>query len=101
MRSTSPQSLAKAARTEFQVGAEPTVLVGTLRYADGRPASYIPVRIGERTAVTDADGLYHFTEVAATAKRVIAEIAGRGEIEVSLKGDGSVSELPDKKPSRT
>ena len=62
----------------FQVpGAE---LVGTLRFADGSPAAYIPVRINNRTAVTDGDGQYHFTNVPGPIRELVAEIPGEGEI---------------------
>ncbi len=62
----------------FQIpGAE---LVGTLRFPDGTPAAYIPVRINGRTAVTDADGQYHFTNVHGPIRELIAEVPGQGEV---------------------
>ncbi len=62
----------------FQIpGAE---LVGTLLFPDGTPAAYIPVRINDRTAVTDADGQYHFTNVHGPIRELIAEIPGEGEV---------------------
>ncbi|RYG32074.1 carboxypeptidase regulatory-like domain-containing protein [bacterium] len=33
---------------------------GDIRYADGSPAAYIPIRLGGQTAVTDAQGHYVF-----------------------------------------
>lgn len=62
----------------FQIpGAE---LIGTLRFADGSPAAYIPIRINDRTAVTDGDGQYHFTNVHGPIRELIAEIPGQGEV---------------------
>lgn len=79
------QSASDKERTEglikdpsFQIpGAE---LIGTLRFADGAPAAYIPVRINDRTAVTDGDGQYHFTNVHGPIRELIAEIPGQGEV---------------------
>jgi hypothetical protein len=63
---------------KFQVpGAE---LIGTLRFADGSPAAFIPVRVNDRTAVTDADGQYHFTNVPGPIRELVAEIPGMGEV---------------------
>lgn len=62
----------------FQVpGAE---LIGTLRFPDGSAAAYIPVRINGRTAVTDGDGQYHFTNVPGPIRELVAEIPGQGEV---------------------
>ncbi|MFI5387577.1 MAG: carboxypeptidase regulatory-like domain-containing protein, partial [Fimbriimonadales bacterium] len=67
----------------IETGRRVTVsLVGTLRFPDGNPAPYIPVRIGGRTAVTDEDGVYHFTGLAPGEHQIVAEIPGRGEIPV-------------------
>ncbi|HVT11596.1 MAG TPA: Pvc16 family protein [Fimbriimonadaceae bacterium] len=68
-------------------------LVGTLRFQDGTPAAYVPVRIGGRTAVTDEDGVYHFTGLLPGEHQIIAEIPGRGEIPV-LPANGSAT-LPE------
>lgn len=68
-------------------------LVGTLRFPDGTPAAYVPVRIGGRTAVTDEDGVYHFTGLLPGEHQIIAEIPGRGEIPV-LPANGSAT-LPE------
>ena len=53
MRDASDPKRAEAAKSEFVQLGEATRLVGTLRYADGRAASFVPVRVGERTAVTE------------------------------------------------
>lgn len=68
-------------------------LVGTLRFPDGTPAPYIPVRVGTRTAVTDEDGVYHFTGLAPGEHEIVAEIPGRGEIPV-LPANGTAT-LPE------
>ncbi|HTQ08430.1 MAG TPA: Pvc16 family protein [Fimbriimonadaceae bacterium] len=71
----------------IETGRRITVsLVGTLRFPDGTPAPYIPVRIGGRTAVTDEDGSYHFTGLAPGEHQIVAEIPGRGEIPVLPSG---------------
>lgn len=68
-------------------------LVGTLRFPDGTPAPYIPVKVGNRTAVTDEDGVYHFTGLTPGEHEIVAEIPGRGEIPV-LPANGSAT-LPE------
>ncbi len=50
---------------------------GTLRHPDGRPAAYVPVTMGGRTAVTDAEGRYVFElEGAEEAIVLLPEAAG-------------------------
>lgn len=67
----------------IETGRRVTVsLVGTLRFPDGTPAPFIPVRVGGRTAVTDEDGMYHFTGLTPGEHQIVAEIPGRGEIPV-------------------
>ena len=71
----------------IETGRRITVsLVGTLRFPDGAPAAYVPVRVGGRTAVTDEDGLYHFTGLMPGEHQLVAEIPGRGEIPVLATG---------------
>lgn len=83
----------------LEVGRRVTVsLVGTLRLPDGSPASYVPVRIGNKTAVTDEDGVYHFTGLAPGEHEIVAEIPGRGEVPVvSSNGTASLPEADAKK----
>ncbi len=95
LKAASAKGLVSSVRSEFQERAKPTTLIGTLRYSDGRPASFIPVRIGERTAVTDQEGVYHFTDVASGQKSVVAEVPGRGEVVAPVAADG-VAEVPKK-----
>ena len=68
-------------------------LIGTLRFQDGSPAPYVPVRIGNRTAVTDDDGVYHFTGLTPGEHEIVAEIPGRGEVPV-VTANGSAT-LPE------
>ena len=67
-------------------------LVGTLRYADGRPASYVPVRIGNRTAVTDGEGIYRFSPLHEKEPSLVAEIPGTEE--TTIKAKDGVARLP-------
>lgn len=60
-------------------------IIGTLRYADGRPAPYIPVRIGNRTAVTDGEGMYRFSPVPEKSPSLMAEVPGTGNVTVKAK----------------
>lgn len=57
-------------------------LVGTLRFPDGSPAAFVPIRVGGRTAVTDETGAYHFTGLVPGEHEIVAEIPGRGEVPV-------------------
>lgn len=69
-------------------------LVGTLRFPDGTPAAYVPVRVGGRSAVTDEDGVYHFTGLNPGEHKIVAEIPGRGEIPiVTSSGTATLPEL--------
>ena len=73
-----------------------TTLIGTLRFADGSPAAYTPVRIGVRTAVTDADGVYHFTHLQGPIREIVAEIPGEGEVTKPVSRDTATIELGKK-----
>jgi hypothetical protein len=87
MRSESDADRATTAKEEGELA-----LVGTLRYADGRPAPYIPIRIGNRTAVTDGEGGYRFSPVPEGGASLVAEIPGTGE--TSIKAKDGVARLP-------
>ncbi len=78
----------------FQIpGAE---LMGTLRFADGSPAAFIPVRINDRTAVTDGDGQYHFTNVRGPIRELVAEIPGKGEVATAVDPSKPTVEMSKK-----
>jgi hypothetical protein len=70
------------------------MLVGTLRYADGRAAPFVPVRIGDRTAVTDEEGMYFFTQIPGGTQELVAEIPGRGETSIKVKAGADAATLP-------
>jgi hypothetical protein len=57
-------------------------LTGTLRLPDGRPAAFIPVRIGAQRTATDAEGVYCFFDLLSGDQTVIAELPGYGDVEV-------------------
>jgi hypothetical protein len=79
-----------------EVGRKYTVAVsGRLKYEDGRPASYIPVRIGEKRTITDGEGMYRFTDLPPGDPKLIVEMPGRGDLEMVPKDGAAV--LPAKK----
>ena len=67
-------------------------LSGRLRFADGRPAAYVPVRAAALRGTTDAEGFYQFFDLPPGEHAVTADLPGRGEVEVA-RGDGT-SALP-------
>ena len=83
-------------RSEFIGQPQVITLVGTLRYDDGRPASFVPVSVGDRTAVTDEEGVYRFSHLPHNPKQLVAEIPGKGEITMPVKAGAVTSELPKK-----
>ena len=60
---------------------------GTLRHADGRPAAYVPVTMGGRTAVTDAEGRYVF-EVEEESGRMVLLPPESGIVDSGEKAPG-------------
>lgn len=64
-------------------------LSGVLRWtrdAEGKenvPAAFIPVRVGHHRTSTDVDGVYCFSNLPAGDHVVIADVPGRGEIEIA------------------
>ena len=62
-------------------------LTGRLRYASGKPAAYIPVRVGRQQTSTDSEGVYHFYALPPGDHRVWADLAGQGEIEAPRAGN--------------
>lgn len=94
MRIESDEGRAQALRTSFSMEPGVSTLVGTLRYADGRAAPFVPVRIGDRTAVTDEEGMYFFTQIPGGTQELIAEIPGRGETSIKVKAGADAATLP-------
>ena len=78
-----------------EVGRRYTVTMsGQLRYADGRPASYIPIRAADKRTITDGEGMYRFTNLPPGEHKVVAEVPGKGDVEM-LPKDGAAT-LPAK-----
>jgi len=94
LASDAERQISQASGTSFALpGAE---LIGTLRFADGSPAAFIPVRINNRTAVTDENGGYHFTDVPGPIKELVAEIPGQGEVAKPVSAKTTTVELGKK-----
>ncbi|HVL39522.1 MAG TPA: Pvc16 family protein [Fimbriimonadaceae bacterium] len=70
-------------------------IVGRLKYPDGRPAAYIPVRAGTQTTMTDGEGMYHFAGLPAGDHPVIAEVAGHGDVSVAEEGGTGLLRLDE------
>jgi hypothetical protein len=66
-------------------------LTGRLKLSDGRPAAYIPVRVGERSTTTDGEGFYTFHNLSGSHHTVIADVPGHGEVEISPSSDGAAT----------
>ena len=62
-------------------------LSGTLRHADGRPAAFVPVRVGRQHTTTDADGVYCFFDLPPGDHTVVADVPGQGETEVPASNE--------------
>jgi len=73
-------------------------LSGTLRHADGRPAAFVPVRVGRQHTTTDAEGVYCFFELPPGEHAVIADVPGQGEVEVPASNELAPPSAP--KPER-
>lgn len=70
-------------------------IAGRLTYPDGRPAAYIPLRLGLRKTVTDHAGFYLFSDIPFTHEEIVAELPGCGEIPLqTTKGGDSVVSSP-------
>ena len=61
-------------------------LTGRLRLANGKPAAYVPVRVGRQRTQTDSEGVYHFFDLPVGDHRVIADLPGHGEVAVPRAG---------------
>jgi len=70
-------------------------IAGRLTYPNGRPAAYIPLRLGLRKTVTDHAGFYLFADLPLTNEEIVAELPGCGEIPLqTTKGGDSVVNAP-------
>jgi hypothetical protein len=63
---------------------------GVLRYADGRPASFVPVRIGHQTTATDAAGAYVFVNIPPGDHPLVVEAPGQEPKEVIQQGASAI-----------
>ncbi|MHB0937054.1 MAG: Pvc16 family protein [Armatimonadota bacterium] len=91
------QSATEAAGTTLvDAGRHARVTIaGRLTFPDGRPAAYIPLRLGSRKTVTDHAGFYLFSDIPFTHEEIVAELPGCGEIPLqTTKGGDSVVSSP-------
>jgi hypothetical protein len=74
-----------------------TVLSGRLHYPDGRPAAYVPLKLGHRQSASDNRGFYSFLDLAPGDYVMHADMPGIGEIAipVHVADPASPSEPPD------
>lgn len=80
---------AKAALQVVEIERRPTISVtGRLRYTDGSPAAYIPVRCENQKSATDGNGVYMFENVSSLDAPVIAELSGSGDVPAMRSADG-------------
>lgn len=62
--------------------------VGRVVLADGKPAAFIPIRIGKYQTVTDSAGIYQLENLPPEDLPVVAEYPGCGEIVLQEGGGG-------------
>jgi hypothetical protein len=70
-------------------------LSGRLRYPNDLPAAYLPILIGQRRTVTDANGLYYFVDLPPGDDPLIAEVPGHGDVEIPTREGSGVVPLPE------
>ncbi|MDQ2800883.1 MAG: Pvc16 family protein [Armatimonadota bacterium] len=75
-------------------------LSGTLRLPDGRPAAYIPVRVGAQQTMTDGEGVYFFVNLPPGEHAVIANLPGEGETEVARRDSAITASAAPPEPKR-
>jgi len=90
------EASAEAATALVDAGRHARItLAGRLTYPNGRPAAYIPLRLGSRKTVTDHAGFYLFSDLPLTNEEIVAELPGCGEIPLqTTKGGDSVVNAP-------
>ena len=69
-------------------------VTGRLRFFNGRPAAFIPVRAGRKQTVTDADGVYCFFDLPPGNTTVFAQPPGQEEVEVPTENQAGRLTLP-------
>ncbi len=75
-------------------GAQHVSLSGRLRFPDGRPGAYLPVRVGSRRTSTNADGVYVFADLPlrdGTNPSVFADVPGVGEVALIADAQGTAT----------
>ena len=87
--------------SEAGCGAHHVSLSGRLRFTNGRPGAYLPVRVGSRRTSTNADGVYVLVDLPAsvgTNPDVFADVPGVGEVALVLDAQGTATvTLPGEK----
>lgn len=76
-------------------------LAGRLRHTDGRPAAYVPLRVGRHYTTTDADGVYTFHDLPTGEHVLVADLPGVGEVTVEAKDGTGLLSLPATEPAPT
>jgi hypothetical protein len=76
-------------------------LSGTLRLPDGRPAAFLPVRVGAQQTMTDGEGVYFFINLPPGEHTVVANLPGEGETEIARRELGNAASVaPPAEPKR-
>lgn len=73
-------------------------LSGRLRFPDGQTASFVPLRAGRQKTRTDADGIFALRDVPGDDRTLYAQVPGRGEVEVLLRGATATIAAPGARP---
>lgn len=71
-------------------------LSGRVTYSDGQPAAYITVHTDNKQTITDAAGVYIFTNLREGKHEVFAELPGYGEVALNEFPGGGTLILPSK-----
>jgi hypothetical protein len=75
-------------------------LSGRLRHADGRPAAYVPLRVGRHHTTSDGDGVYTFHDLPPGPHELIADLPGVGEVVVKSMDGTAMLALPEEEAPR-
>ena len=86
---------ARNAPALIEAGRQVQVSVtGRLRFSNGSPAAFIPVRAGRKQTVTDSDGVYCFFDLPPGDTTVFAQPPGQEEMEVPTENQAGKLTLP-------
>ncbi len=75
-------------------------LSGRLRFPDGRPASYVPLRVGRHHTTSDIEGVYTFQDLPAGEHQIYADLPGVGEVAVEASDGAGLLALPQEAPAK-